>query len=119
MDITKLIDKAEGNLIVLYTELLALNNGDEAKTDALIDTLIVEQEDKLREGLKEIEEGKEFAVIARNLPATREAMANETSREFFRNAAKDGVVLTPEQEKLKVKFYSDKPVEAAEDGIFL
>lgn len=119
MNTTKLIEDADGNLIALYKALLALTGGDEAKTDILIDKLIAEQEEKLNEGLEEIEESKRFATIARNLPATREAVAYDTSREFFRTAVKDGTVLTAEQEKLKIKFYGDKPLEAAEDGIVL
>lgn len=119
MNITELVEQSNGDLVKLYQDLLELNDGDMAKTDKMIDTLIEEQEKELQEGYEIIEEGKHYASIAQNLPATRDEQAYHTAREFFRTAVQSGTPLTEEQEKQKQKFYADKPQEALEDGVIL
>lgn len=135
IDVDKLVEESNGDVETLYNKLLEEFDGNTEKVNEVLDRLITQEETRLDESIKTLEQGKEYIHTAANIEATREDKAYWTQRDYYKTlyhgkeseikttprtkAAKDKIIaqeLANKQTAIK-DYYATHPTEASEDNI--
>lgn len=95
INIHKLVEEADGNLVKLYDKLLAANNGDFTATRKTIEKLLVEEKAKLAEAETNYQKGVKYLAVAKSLEDSRKERMEATKAEY---AAEQAAKLAEKEE---------------------